>query len=247
MKINIHAGHGADGKVGCGAVGLIKESTEARNVVKNVIKYLKYEGNTVYDCTVNTGENASDILHKIVSKCNSHKVDLDVSIHFNSGRGDKKGDGVVGGVEVLVYDKNSKSYDEAKRVCEKLSKFGFKNRGVKVRKDLYFLKHTDAPALLIEVCFVDDKDDVDLYKKNVNNISKAIAEAITNKSINTDVFKQYKVKVTANALNVRKGASTKQSVVDIIYKNEVVTVQKVSNGWGFIGKGWINLKYTVKV
>ena len=32
MKFNIHAGHNPDGKIACGAIGLIKESTEARKV-----------------------------------------------------------------------------------------------------------------------------------------------------------------------------------------------------------------------
>ena len=37
MKINVHAGHNPDGKVACGAVGLIKESTEVRAVKDKVI------------------------------------------------------------------------------------------------------------------------------------------------------------------------------------------------------------------
>lgn len=41
MKINVHAGHNPDGKIACGAVGLIKESTEARKVKKEVIKLLR--------------------------------------------------------------------------------------------------------------------------------------------------------------------------------------------------------------
>lgn len=32
MIINVHAGHNPDGKVACGAIGIIRESTEARNV-----------------------------------------------------------------------------------------------------------------------------------------------------------------------------------------------------------------------
>lgn len=40
MKINIHAGHNPDGKIACGAVGLIEESTEARAIKDYVIKYL---------------------------------------------------------------------------------------------------------------------------------------------------------------------------------------------------------------
>ena len=72
MKINIHAGHNPDGKIACGAVGLIKESTEARVVKDNVIQYLKKAGHTVYDCTCNNGTSQNDVLKKIVAKCNAH-------------------------------------------------------------------------------------------------------------------------------------------------------------------------------
>lgn len=251
MKINVHAGHNPDGKVACGAIGLIKESTEARKIKDLVIKYLKSAKCTVYDCTVNNGTSQNDVLKKIVDKCNAHKVDLDVSIHFNSGRADKKGDGKIGGCEVLVYNKESKSYDEAKRICTKLKAIGFTNRGVKVNDNLYVLRKTNAPALLVEVCFVDDEDDIELYQKNIDKIAKAIAEGITGKKIANDTFKPYKVKITADALNVRTGASTKYGIMEIIYKNELHIVNKVSNGWGQIktsrGNGWINLKYTTKV
>ena len=85
MKINVHAGHNPDGKIACGAVGLIKESTQSRKVKGYVIKYLKAAGHTVYDCTCNNGTSQSDVLNRIGTKCNAHMVDLDVSIHFNSG------------------------------------------------------------------------------------------------------------------------------------------------------------------
>ena len=52
MIINVHAGHNPDGKVACGAIGIIRESTEARNVKNEVIRQLNGLGHTVYDCTV---------------------------------------------------------------------------------------------------------------------------------------------------------------------------------------------------
>lgn len=44
MRIGVHAGHNPDGKIGCGAIGLIKESTENRNVKNEVIRLLKLAG-----------------------------------------------------------------------------------------------------------------------------------------------------------------------------------------------------------
>lgn len=173
---NLSAGHNPDGKVACGAVGLIKESTEARKVVDEVIEILRYNGNTVYDCTCDNGTSQSDVLKKIVTKCNAHKVDLDVSVHFNAGRSDLKGDGDVAGVEVCVPSSKSKAKPYAEAVCKEIHKLGFDNRGISIRTGLYFLNKTKAPAMLIECCFVDDKDDIKLY--TYKSMAKAIAKGI---------------------------------------------------------------------
>ncbi|MDE7436654.1 MAG: N-acetylmuramoyl-L-alanine amidase [Lachnospiraceae bacterium] len=181
MIINIHAGHNPDGKVACGAVGLLKESTEARKIKDEVIRQLQALGHTVYDCTVSDGTSQNDVLQKIVAKCNAHTVDLDVSIHLNAGAGDKTGNGKTTGTEVYVYDHKSKAQDVAKRVCEKIAAMGYKNRGVKLRPELYVLNKTKAPAMLVECCFVDDADDVALY--DAGRMAKAIAEGITGATI----------------------------------------------------------------
>ncbi len=245
-KYNVHAGHNPDGKKACGAVGLIKESTEARKVKNLVIKYLKAQGHTVYDCTVNDGTSASNVLTKIVSKCNAHKVDLDVSIHFNSGVGDKKGNDKTTGTEVLIYSQTSKAKDEATRICKEIAKLGFKNRGVKIRDELFVLRKTNSPALLIECCFVDDKDDVELY--NADKMAKAIVKGITGKEV-VEAFKSYKVKITADILNVREKASTGAKLVTQVKEGQVYTIVEKSNGWGKLksGVGWIKLSYTKKV
>lgn len=172
LRINIHAGHNPDGKVACGAIGFIKESTENRNVAKEVIRMLRAMGHEVYDCTVDNGTSSSNVLTNIVKKCNAHEVDLDVSIHFNAVEGNLPEDGKTTGTEAIVYNANSKAKDAAERVCKAICELGFRNRGVKYSQSLYVLRKTNAPAMLIECCFVDDKDDVALYDY------KAMAEAI---------------------------------------------------------------------
>ena len=244
MKINVHAGHGLDGKVGCGAVGLIKESTEARKVKDKVIKYLREDGHTVYDCTVDNGANQGDILSKIVSKCNAHAVDLDISIHFNAGGGT--------GTEVLVYSTGSPAYKYAEKILKNISELGFKNRGVKVNTSLYVLKRTNSPALLIECCFVDSKNDVKIYDSD--KIARAIVKALgVVTSNNTPVKKSsdIKVKIKSDTLNIRAGAGTKYKVLGMVKKGEVYTIVKRSGSWGKLksGVGWINIssKYVTKV
>lgn len=179
MIINVHAGHNPDGKVACGATGLIKESTEARKVKDEVINQLRLLGNTVYDCTCEDGKSQSDILSKIVKKCNVNAAELDVSIHFNAGAGDCQGNGKSAGTEVFVYNSSSKAKRYAENVCAAIEKLGFKNRGVKYSTSLYVLRKTKAPAMLIECCFVDDKDDVMLY--DYKSMAAAIVYGIIGK------------------------------------------------------------------
>lgn len=180
---NVHAGHGKQDSKSCGAVGLIKESVENRLVKDEVISLLRKKGHTAYDCTVDYPADANDCVRKQIANCNKHKVDLDISIHFNSGRNDTKGDNDTGGVEVLVCNKTGTKQEYAKRVCASISKLGYTNRGVKVRTNLGYLNKVTNQCILIECCFVDDKDDVKKY--NYKEMAKAIVEGILNETINT--------------------------------------------------------------
>ncbi len=161
MKLAINAGHTITG-VGTGAIGYINESKENREVAKLVIKMLKQLGHSVIDCTIDKSDN---YLKDAVSIANNYKADLAVSIHFNAGGGT--------GVETLVYDGNDITNKYAKSVNKEISSLGYKNRGVKQRPELYWLKATTAKAILIECCFVDSKEDISKYSAN------KMAEAIT--------------------------------------------------------------------
>lgn len=175
---NIHAGHCPQGQGASGAVGFLQESIENRKVKNRVISALKNAGHTVYDCTDDTNCTANQNLQRIVSKCNAHNVDLDVSIHLNAGGGT--------GVEVWCYD--GKTADIASAICRKVSTaLGIPNRGVKHSKGLYVLKNTKSPALLVECCFVDSQNDAD--KWDTDKCGDAIASAIIGKSIQGADFK----------------------------------------------------------
>lgn len=61
--------------------------------------------------------------------------------------------------------------------------------------------------------------------------------------------KSYKVKVTADVLNVRAKPNATSKIKTQVHKGEVYTIVKTQNGWGKLksGAGWINLSYTKKV
>ena len=127
MVFNIHAGHSL---VCRGAKAMLDEVDEDRKVKRKVVELLRAEGHTVYDCTDDIGTTQSANLSNIVKKCNAHTVDLDISIHLNSGRNDYAGDGKTGGVEVYGY--NTAVRDVGQRICQKVSgALGITNRGFK--------------------------------------------------------------------------------------------------------------------
>ena len=59
----------------------------------------------------------------------------------------------------------------------------------------------------------------------------------------------YQVKITASALNVRKGPSILYKVVSSLKKGNVVEISETQNGWGKLssGAGWIKLSYTTRL
>ena len=175
MKIAVRGGHVPKF---AGARKFIDELTEDRKVKNSLIIYLNQLGCDVLDVTPpdNTNSLHNDLSYG-VNKANSWGADLFVSIHFNKAYNIYYG---CLGSEVCVHSK----FDIAQRVVNELSKLGFKNRGQKVRNNLYELNHTKMKAMIIEVCFVEATRDVSLYRElGYNLISKTIAEAITNKKI----------------------------------------------------------------
>lgn len=215
---NIHGGHN---KIVPGAGSYLDEVTEDRKITAGVIALLRAQGHTVYDCTDDAGRTAGANLANIVAKCNAHNAAIDVSIHLNAAKKDA-GDGKTKGTEVFVYSASSGAKNAAARVCANMAALGFTNRGVRVSTSLYVLRKTNAPAMLIEVCFVDDKDDADLYNKvGVNAICKAIASAIVNTSIPTNVA-QSTASVTTNTNATTKAAT-----------GEIAELQAECNAQGF--------------
>lgn len=170
MKIAIDFGHGVD--FDRGAVGFIKEEEIINSVGTLVVEKLKNKGHEVIEVRPNSACNTTDSLSQRTTKANKYNVDLYVSIHANAGKG----------VGSEVYTYKAKKNDKAVNVLNNIVKLGFKNRGIQDGSRLYVIRHTSMEAMLIEVCFVDNKSDVDKYK---NIGAETIAEAIANGLVGT--------------------------------------------------------------
>lgn len=76
MRIGINCGHTVSGEIGCGAVGGIDESVEARNVGYALEALLRSAGHTVYDCTNDHADSVGANLSNIVNMANAQPLDL---------------------------------------------------------------------------------------------------------------------------------------------------------------------------
>ena len=171
MIIGIDKGHSTWDKSPCGAVGLLNESKENRQVGDKVIQKLRALGHIVIDCSCNSASSVNEQLAAIVNKANAQKLDLFLSLHLNAG----------GGTGAEIYTTNtSGAKEEAKKLIETYCKrTGFRNRGHKY-KELYVIRHTNAPAMLLEMCFVDTESDFKRWNNlGVETIANVIVEGIT--------------------------------------------------------------------
>ncbi|AXY09927.1 N-acetylmuramoyl-L-alanine amidase [Bacillus thuringiensis LM1212] len=185
-----YSNHGGHNEIVQGAnYGDRKEHVMDRQVKDAVTAKLRALGHTVYDDTDEVGRTQAQNLNNIVANCNSHDVDLVISYHLN------KYDTKANGVEVCYYDQK----DLAAKVSAQLSKdIGWRDRGPKQRTDLAVLKGTKAPAILIELGFIDNE--ADMAKWDVDKIANSIVYALTGQRV-------------GGSGNVTTTSPTKQNVI----------------------------------
>lgn len=175
MKILLIAGHG-NGDPGACACGL-KEADLTREVAAALLPKLKtYADVDLFD----TSKNMYSYL-KNGGTCNFANYDYVFEIHFNAAAADTAGNGKTTGTEILIHTTESgASVEEA--ILNNIAALGFKNRGVKRRSDLRNMnvckKNYGVSYALIEVCFIDDRDDVELYQNKKTEVIDAIVNGI---------------------------------------------------------------------
>lgn len=174
MKILLVAGHGNGDP---GAVGWGKTEAElAREAVRKIKNVMTpYAETEIFDVSENLYKY---LKNGGVFDFSPYKYVLE--IHFNSGASDVLGDGKTTGTEILVHEaEGGVSVEE--NIIEGIAALGFKNRGVKRRSDLRnmnVLWKKGVSYALLEICFIDDADDMRLYEENKDSIALAVSEGI---------------------------------------------------------------------
>lgn len=217
MKILLIAGHGEGDS---GAVAKIdgvtyKEADLTREVVANLKPCLKDYGVSVG--VFNTSANAYSAYKagNLTKRIDFTEWDYVLEIHFNACVNDLKGNGKTTGVECYWPSRGKESGLELP-ITSRIAKLGFKQRTNKAGQ--LAVINTAAgygkKANLLEVCFIDDADDMRLYLKNKKQIAQAIADGIAS---------YYKLKpigeaVKTNVYRVQVGAFSSKANADATVK-----------------------------
>ena len=151
MKVFVNPGH--DPNVDSGAVNIdydVREADVTKQAGALLERGLKRAGHEVMLLQ-------SDDLDAVVA-ANDWPADIFVSLHCNASPGRN-----ARGTETLYYSEQGRLLGEAvqKKI---LSKVPTIDRGCKERQGLYVLRRTVMTAILVELAFIDNNDDLELLE-----------------------------------------------------------------------------------
>lgn len=160
-------GHG--GKDSGAVFGNRKEKDDVIKLGKDVKRKLES-----YSIVVDETRKADEYvtLQKRCNIANAKNYDYFISFHRNAFNGEAQG------VETYIYtSKNSQANKLAGLINDSIASIGFKNRGVKTA-NFKVLRDTKAKAILIEVGFIDNINDNQIFDKKYNELVNVIVKAI---------------------------------------------------------------------
>jgi N-acetylmuramoyl-L-alanine amidase CwlA len=159
------------------------------------------------------------------------------------------------GIEMCCTAGNYKISDKTKKNAAYLCAFLCKTLGITAGGvDTYVLRHYDVTHKNCPAQMVDNAGEWTEFKNMVKSIlGGSTTQTNTAAQASTVQTSGYRVKITADVLNVRKGPGTNYDITTTVKKGEVYTiVAETKNGsttWGKLksGAGYISLGYTKRV
>ena len=162
IKIFIDQGHNPGGING-GAVGFgLREQDITYAVGIYLRDILEADGRFEARVSRNTpdeilGTSNATSLAARTSEANSWGADYFISIHCNASTNP-----ALNGTEVYVYQTGSVAAALAQDVLEAIvARVGTRNNGVRVNSSLYVLRRTRMPAILVELGYITNQQDVE--------------------------------------------------------------------------------------
>lgn len=171
-RIVLDAGHGGadSGSVYQGR----KEKDDVLNLALSVGNILSDNGvDVIYTRTGDTYESP----YEKAEMANRADADYLISFHRNSMETPNTGSGV----EALVYREVGRAAEMAENINAALQEMGFRNLGVTKRPGLVLLKHSQMPAVMLEIGFIDSDADNAIFDSRYVEMAQAVANGIMEK------------------------------------------------------------------
>ena len=179
MNIMLISGHGgSDPGATASHNGVAYREADLTRKVTEALKtaLTGYADVTIYD----TGRNAYNdyIYGGLASRAGFERYDYVLEVHFNAFRKDT-GDNKTKGTEIFVIPGRDNT-DVEQKIVNAVSGVGLTNRGVKKQSFgvIATAERMGTRAALLEVCFIDDADDMKLYRAKQSEIVAAIRDGL---------------------------------------------------------------------
>jgi len=166
MKVYLNPGH--DRLLDSGAVNVALNLCEcdlAYELAAAVQAYLERSGIAVV-----VGQ--SDDLYAVCGQANAAEADVFVSLHFNAFN--KR----ATGTETLISNTPQSLLLGHCIQANVKAVLNLPDRGLKERPGLFVLRNTAMPAVVVEVCFIDNDYDMRCYEAHKDETARAIAAGI---------------------------------------------------------------------
>ena len=178
-KIYIDQGHNPEG-VNAGAEGFGYREQDINYAVGIYLRDILLEdGRFEVRNSRNTPEeslgtsNATSLAAR-VRGANEWGADYFISIHCNASENP-----AANGTEVYVYRQGSAAAELAQPVLKAIvARLGTKNNGVRVNPSLYVLRRTRMPAILVELAYITNENDVQKLVNDQYAFAYAIYEGL---------------------------------------------------------------------
>lgn len=179
IKIFVDQGHNPSGfNAGAEGFGLREQDITYNvgmylaNILRNDNRFEVKTSRTSPDQVLGTSNSTS--LSERVRMANEWPADYFLSIHANANE-----NSAINGTEMYVFKENTQAYYLAQHILNAIvRRVKTKDNGVRVNPSLYVLRKTTMPAVLIELAYITNENDVEKLKFDQYQFAYAIYEGL---------------------------------------------------------------------
>jgi len=181
IKIYIDQGHNpVNPNAGAEGNGL-REQDIVYQIGQSLASLLRSDGNFEVRLSRPTAQtqlgtsNASSLAAR-VNEANSWGADYFISLHTNASENRR-----ASGSEAFAFSRNSQAFILGEDILAGLAaETGLRNRGMSVRTNLYVLRRTRMPAVLVELGFISNPEDAALMRDRPDLFAEGIYLGLRN-------------------------------------------------------------------